>query len=327
MPKKLFLLAAFIVSLNATAQTTGQDLDDVLTDLLSIFDRFTEPAAQAGIQQTAAGYYTTADTLKLFQVKLGGGLSMLPFTSSNRSFTVRDSDFKNISIVGATEATIPTALGGRDEIDLMFNLGDDEYVFEVFGGLDSEVLYMPYLQAQVGLWANTELTLRHAPKLEIEGSEYTLYGAGIRHNLSQYLFPESEYKLSLIANFNWTDLDLTIDTLELIPNNSTRPLAVLTGTLIDVYSINVGLAGSRSFNRFTVSAGVLGTSGWIDYVLTGEDTQFLRLFNRTLTALSEKKYTFTGELGLSYDLKFVEIAAQYTYSTNSNFNVAAYVKI
>ncbi len=327
--KKLTILFLFALGtvIPGTAQTFNDDVDVVLDDLLLIFDQFSSPAAKAGIQQTTAGYYTRADTLKLYEVKLGAGTSMLPFRSSQKTFNIRNSDFQNISIVGGTVANIPTALGGRREIDLMFTLVDDDYVFEVFGGLDSDQLYLPYLQGSVGLWANTEFTLRVAPQIEVDGSEYQLYGAALRHNLSQFFDEDSRFQLSALANVNWTDLNLAIDTLELVPNNSTTPLAVLDGLLIDVYSLNGGIVSSYKFDWFYLTGGLTGTVGWVDYRFTGQDTTFFRLFNETLEELSERKYTIVGDIGATADLKFLEVNLQYSYSFSSNINLGVYFKI
>jgi hypothetical protein len=328
--KKLtaFFLISIILIGSLRSQTFNQDVDVVLDDLLIVFDGFSSPAARAGIQQTTAGYYSRADTLKLFQVKFGAGASILPFTSEKRLFTIEDSQFRNLNIKGGSSARIPTALGGREEIDLEFTLGGERYPFEVFGGLDTDELYLPYLQGSIGFWANTELTIRYAPQIEVDGSEYALYGAAVRHNLTQYFAKDSKFQISALVNFSWTDLNLEIDTLELVPNNSDEPLAVLDGLLIDLYSINGGLVSSYKLNNwFYLTGGLTGTIGWVDYRFTGLDTRFFRLFNDTLTQLSEKKYSIMGDVGITADLKYVELIAQFSYSDASNFNLGLFVKI
>jgi hypothetical protein len=319
-----YIAAVFIVLAFAKAESikAQSDLTDVLSDFLIVLDGYNEPAAEASVLQTGAGYYTTAKSLDLFEFNVGVGISGLPFPNRKQSFSVSDSQFRNFDIRDASSATIPTALGGEQRVFFDFEIDGEQYEFQAIGGLGTELFAFPYLQGQLGLWNETELTLRYGPQITIENSDYTLFGAGLKHNLSQYLFKdERSFELAVLVNYNTSDLNLRYDPIELAPASGAASIAVIKGSLIDFYSINAGLIGSKDVNNWTFSAGAIYSSSWIDYRIVGDQSEFLNLFNNVLQALSERRSIYRVDAGVAYNFNEWTIGSQVSVSQFVNFNL------
>jgi hypothetical protein len=320
---RTYLLSMIVVLAFAKAESlqAQTDIENVLSDFLIIMDRYNQPAAEASVLQTGAGYYTSAKTLGLWEVNISAGISGMPFPNSKQSFSVNESEFSNFDIRDATSAEIPTALGGEKRVFFDFTIDGNEYEFQAIGGLGTGLFAFPYLQSQVGLWQETELTVRYGPQITIESSDYTLYGVGLKHNLSQYLFKEKRsFELAVLANFNVSDLNLRYKPLPLVPADDTAPIATIDGTLIDFYSINAGLVASKDVNNWTFSTGVIYSNSWIDYQLTGGG-DFLSLFNTVAQVLSERKTSFHVDAGAAYNFNKWTVASQVSVADFVNLNI------
>nr|WP_201764099.1 DUF6588 family protein [Nonlabens dokdonensis] len=292
------------------------DVENVLTDILFILDGFNEPATEASVMQTGAGWFHTAKSLDKFKVNVSVGISGLPFSSNKKNFTVRDTDFLNVDIREGDQASIPTTLGGRGLDFFDFTIEGETYEFQAFSGLDTDFFALPYVQGQIGLWKETEATIRLVPQIKFDNSYYAVYGLGLKHNLSQYFFKENRsVEIAFYANYNLTDLNLDYnEPLDLAPTDGGDNLATITGSLIDFHSINTGIVVSKDFNKWTLSSAVNYNSSWVDYSLVGERSLFFDLFNDVLTTLSETRNSFKVDLGAAY---------QWTPKWNLNTQISA----
>jgi hypothetical protein len=304
--KKHYLLVGFTVSFFGFQNTIAQnnDVENVLTDILFILDGFNDPAAEASVMQTGAGWFHTAKSLDKFKTNISIGISGLPFPANKKNFTVSDSDFINVAIRDGDQASIPTTLGGRGRTFFDFDIDGETYEFQAFSGLNTDFFAFPYVQGQIGLWQETEITLRVVPQITLGKSSYAVYGVGLKHNLSQYFFKEKRsLEIAFYANYNRTDLNLQYDEpLDLEPSDGGAPLAIIDGSLIDFHSINAGLIASKDYKKWTFSTALNYNTSWVDYSLTGERSLFFDLFNNVLTTLSETKHSFKVDLGTAYQL-------------------------
>lgn len=321
--KTYFTLSFFTLFLFGLQESRSQvGLDEVARDILFIIDGYNEPAAEASVMQTGAGWFHTAKSLDLFKTNISIGISALPFPNNKKNFTVRDADFINVDIRDGDQASIPTTLGGRGLTFFDFEIDGDAYEFQAFSGIRSDLFAMPYIQGQVGLWKETELTLRVVPQIIIDKSSYAVYGVGLKHNLSQYLFKENRsFEIAIYGNYNLTDLNIEFDEpLELTPTNGNQPLAVINGSLIDFHSINTGFVASKDINKWTFSAALNYNTSWVDYSLTGKKDPFLTLFNNVLTTLSDTKHSFRGDIGAAYQITP-------KWNINSQFSAGQFVNL
>jgi hypothetical protein len=303
--KNHYLLGLFLFSFFNFHQTNAQnDVENVLTDILFILDGFNNPATEASVMQTGAGWFHTATSLDKYKATVSLGISGLPFPANKKNFTVRNSDFINLDIRDGDQASIPTTLGGRGRSFFDFDIDGTTYEFQAFSGLNSDFFALPYVQGQIGLWQETEVTLRVVPEVTIGKSSYAVYGIGLKHSLSQYIFKERRpVDIAIYTNYNLTDLNLKYDEpLDLEPSDGGEPLAIIDGSLIDFHSINTGIVVSKDINKWTFSGALNYNRSWVDYSLTGERSLFFDLFNDVLTTLSDTQHSFKADLGAAYQL-------------------------
>lgn len=323
-----FILAACVVFAFAKAESLKAQagLGEAITDMVTIIDGYVQPASEASVLQTSAGWYYEAKSLELGKFSLGLNISGVPFPSSKKTFNVQDSDFLNLDIRDASSAAIPTALGGNERVFFDFEIDGETYEFQAIGGLDTGFFAFPNLQANVGLWQETEVALRYAPKVEIERSSYALYGIGVKHNLSQYFFKEDRpVELAVIANYSLVDFNIFFDRLPLAAASGAAPIAVLEGYLTDFHAVNTGVIASKQTGNWVFNGGFTVNTSWLDYSLVGDEGIFLDLFNRSLEVLSERTTTIIIDAGVAYKFKSIDLYSQVSVANqfvNGNIGVA-----
>lgn len=311
MKKCVAAVVVLFAFAKANLVNAQEGLGEAITDLVFIIDGFTQPASEAGVLQTSAGWYYEAKSLDLFEFSLSANIGGLTFPKAKQTFGVQNSDFLNLSIRNSDSAQIPTALGGNERVFFDFDINNQTYEFQTIGGLDTDFFAFPFIQGQVGLWKETELSVRYGPKIEIQRASYALFGAGIKHNLSQYLFKENRpFELAFIANYSLVDLNIYFDRLELAARDGSAPIAVLDGYLADFQAVTVGLIGSKQAGNWVFSGGVNYNASWLDYSLLGEESSFLDLFNSSLEVLSERTYTVKLDAGIAYKFNSVDLYTQ-----------------
>ena len=62
-----------------------------------------------------------------------------------------------------------------------FYIDDEAYEWQAFEGIKQNIVTHPYLQASIGFWKETDLTLRYSPKVTINTSTYDIFGAANKH--------------------------------------------------------------------------------------------------------------------------------------------------
>lgn len=307
------ILAACVVFAFAKAESLKAQvgLGEAITDMVTIIDGYTQPASEASVLQTSAGWYISAKSLELGKFSLGLNVSGVPFPSSKKTFNVQDSDFLNLDIRNASSASIPTALGGNERVFFDFEIDGDSYEFQAIGGIGTDFFAFPNLQAQVGLWKETELSLRYGPQVKIDRSSYALYGVGVKHNISQYLFKEDRpVELAVIANYSLVDFNIFFNRLALAAADGSAPIAVLEGYLTDFHSVTLGAIASKQLGNWVYTGGLNYNISSLDYSLVGDEGIFLDLFNSSLQVLSENTYTFKVDAGIAYKFTHIDLTSQ-----------------
>ncbi|MDP5101010.1 MAG: hypothetical protein NWQ09_06775 [Nonlabens sp.] len=319
MNKNILLVVmvfAFAKANSLQAQTAG--LGETITDMTLIIGNYVKPASEASVLQTSAGWSYDAKSLGLGKFSIALNMSAVPFPSSKKTFNVQDSDFLNLDIRDGESADIPTALGGDNRVFFDFEIGGETYEFQAIGGLGTGFFAFPNLQANLGLWKETELALRYGPKIEIERSSYALYGIGAKHNISQHIFKEDRpVELAIIANFSLVDFNVYFDRLPLAASSGAAPIAVLEGYLTDFHTINTGVIASKHYGNWVYNGGLTYNVSWLDYSLIGDEGPFLDLFNRSLEVTSERTYTFMLDAGVAYKFSDIDLYSQ--LSTDFDF--------
>jgi len=252
----------------------------------------------------------------------------LAFPENKKTFDISNSELRNVRIRGAESASVPTALGGDEPTFFDFTFDGESYEFQAFVGIDTGFLAYPFLQGKVGLWQETELTVRYSPRVKIDKSRYAIYGVGVQHNLSQYLFKEERpVEIAVLGSYSLFDLDLGFDPYSLRSNANNAPLAVIDSAVLDAHAVLIQLIASKDYNNWTYSAGVGYNRSWIDYKLGGSEGGFLSLFNQLLTILSERQDSYKADLGATYHFTNLDLNAQLSVGNFVNLNIGAIYKL
>lgn len=331
MLKSVRLFALFVSTITFS-QTYNQDLGNAVSDMVLLSSNFVSPAADASLYQATSSWYSTAKGLDLFQVDVSVHGNVLFIPNRKKSYTVSNSDFTSLEIRGGAESvTIPTALGGDNNTFFDFMLADDTFELQAFEGIEQEVLAHPFVQASVGLWKETDLTIRFSPKVKIDVSDYQIYGVAVKHNLTQYNRKENSVEVAVLLSYSKFDLDLFFNEFRLEsadPQPGDTPLATVDSIIVDANTWLFQFIGSKEFGKFELHSSLGVTRNNFNYELGGDDTLILHLFNTSLEALEETKTNLKGDVGLNYHFgKKSYISSMLTLGKFPNVNLAFHYKL
>lgn len=314
-----------------TYSQAGHDLGNVLSDLALITGRYVAPAADASVYQSTASWYTSAKSLEKFEVDVSIYFNALPIAQKQKTYNIADSEFNNLDVRGGSNADVPTALGGDTSIFYDFSINGEAYEMQAFEGIKENVVIHPYLQASIGLWAETDLTLRYSPSIKIDFSDYQIFGGAVKHSISQYFRPDdgtSFIEVAGLVSYSTFDLNLIFDPFELKSSDeSAEPLAIIDRVIVDADAWLFQLIGSKEFGSFEVAGAFGYTSSNVHYVLGGDDGYFLDSLNIIIDQLLEETRSgVKGDLVLNYHFNNFYISTGVTLGKFLNSSLSFHYK-
>ena len=323
----------FLFPIIAAAQNTYlDDVEDFLTDMLLLSNKYVSPAAEAAVYQSTGSWYSSAKNLDLYQVDLSLHINALPVSNAQKSFTVSDSDFIVLDIRDAESAQVPTALGGDTSVFYDFTLGEDNYELQTFEGASQQVFYYPYLQGSIGLWGQTELTLQYVPEVKIDASGYQTFGGAIKHNISQYWLGDNQdsqaLEVALQMAYSLFDSKIFFDGFEVTSTDQDQAtLAVINSLTVDANAITGNLIASKRVNKFEFVGAFAVSANKFTYTMGGEGDFLLGLLNDAFTALEDTSFMMRGNLGVNYHFDNWYVASNVTIGKFINTNVSVHYKL
>lgn len=314
--KYLFLVLIF-ASGKSFSQAIPQEGTDIINDFLILADGFASPASESAAYQATAGWFTSARALEPWKVDVSFHANTLFVPSSKKEFTVNDNDFTNLTINdGDRGAVIPTAFGTDSEV--MFNgsfMGED-FSFQAIEGIDKGALFYPFAQVSVGLPYGFQLGVRALPELEVDGSKFSTYGVGLKHNFSQYFRFNDEEDLQVAGIIAYDIFDVKYEFQQIsVPN-------LVNLDLIDV-SAGVWMAevmASKKYENFEIF-GALGVAQSDFEYEFGGDGIALGLVNSNLATLNDKEAQFKGDIGFNLYFEKFKISTMATAGKFVNLNI------
>ncbi|HMI06375.1 MAG TPA: DUF6588 family protein [Flavobacterium sp.] len=337
MHKHRFKILAFLVCLLSGNEAKSQDFSSILdvnnflNDALWYSDTFITPATDAAVYQASSGWVVTPQKKKLWDVGVSLHTNVFFVPKSNRKFEVSNSDFSFFTIEdGRSSATVPTALGNDDQIYLVGYIGDETEANKVRvktpEGINMETVVYPYIQASLGLWYGTEIVAKYSYNVKLKKGHYQVYGAGIKHNLSQY-FKKLEAKnlyLSAFAGFSKEEISFGFLNAQ-TERFGSLGLNEITG-LVDTYQFQVN--GSKKWKRFEAMAGIIGNLSDINYEVGGEKGTIELIVpvqayvNSRLTEISKTKTNVIGEVSGRYQFGRFFAQADFAFGKFANTNIS-----
>ncbi|MCP9201450.1 hypothetical protein MKO06_16190 [Gramella sp. GC03-9] len=317
---RLILLGIVLFSVQVNAQEET-DLELFVNDMLFLADGFASPASESAAYQATAGWFTSARALEKWKVdvSLHGNGIFVP--NSKKEFTINNNDFNILSITGDNRAVLPTAFGESTDVQFEGEVNYNGQMIQISGfdaidGIDKGALIYPFAQVSVGLPYGTEIGVRALPAMEIDGSEFSTYGIGLKHNFNQYFRFDDEENLQVAAilSYNIFDVKYDFDPISIEQ--------VVQLNLIDV-SANVWMAevlASKRYENFEIFGALGMAQSDFEYEFGGSGIA-LPLINSEITRLNDKEAQFKGDIGFNLYFNRFKISAMATAGKFVNANL------
>ena len=202
------------------------------------------------------GWARSAKTHKKFGFDVTFFASGIAIPDSHKIFFT--SGFTSII---ANNSTSPTIFGDESNTEYIVNFFSEEQgsnlstSFQSPSGyssvLKSERLLLPNIQAGLGLPFNTEIIVRYMPKVSFKGAEFTSFGVGLKHSISQY------FNLSKVTPFN---LSVLMSSAKMAGDYPLAESSQISGENqsidLDISSTTFGFIGSADLKIVSLYASV-----------------------------------------------------------------------
>ena len=334
--KKLLLFVCISVFGASTAH--AQLLDGLETVLLAkedaqkLIQGYTNPLAKSFIYGLNTGWAHSAKTHKQlgFDLSIGVGASLV--SDADLSFNPTGLRYAEVPSNG-----LPTVFSRSNSVPLDVlipaNSETDELraTLDFPGGVGDDLpisgVPVPTAQLSIGAVANTDVIVRFVPESNLEGASVSLWGLGLKHDLTQYLGPIDKlpFNLSILAAQTTVSSRYNIEQTTLSEN----PMADMRYVDFNLKAQTVQLLGSLDFPFISVFGAVGISRGSADLGMKGiyelEYTQQVGGFEVPIvTSISDPltlDYSANSTLatiGTRLNLAILKIYAQYSlqeYST------------
>lgn len=318
-------LIIIIISLTAPFSSAQlfDDIENVLAastkDANILFEAYTAPLYESFTYTLNSGWASSAKTHKKLGIDLTIGLASPSVSDAAKSFSISALNLEQLTSVALSANTV---LGAKGSTTFNYTLPgtSNSQSVNIPGGIEDELvvnsLPVPYIQAGLGLFFDTDVIVRYLPKTENQGAQVDVFGIGLKHNLMQYfgLFDKLPINVSLLGSF--TSLNLNYGLSEASPNQQ------ISG---EVNTFMIQALGSLDFPVISIVGGFGYGKGDTVFNMLGDYT--IPLADGTSKILSdplksEKEYTGThAMIGARANLFFLKIFANYTLHEFNTLNV------
>ncbi len=189
--------------------------------------------------------------------------------SEKLSKEINIAGIENLEVLGGGNSVrIPTILGSTEsEVTFVATLNDEEFVFDAPTGIglfSTNLLPNGFLQASLGLPANSELSFRYFPKINIDDASVGIVGFGLKHEISKSVkkWDKLPIAISLFAAFTRLDANYDFETDGIVSGNSQFIDGYLNSWLFE-------LLFSTKFPVWNVYGGMGYVTGKSNYALKG----------------------------------------------------------
>jgi len=302
--------------------TAQNDIDAVVGDLLHIADEFASPAASGAAYQASAGWFTSAQSLApwKFEVSVHGNGLIVP--TSKKSSTIGNNEFSLLNIKGASNAKVPTAFGGPTDVYYEGTVMGNSFEFQALEGVDKGLIPHPFVQVTMGLPMESEFTVRALPEMTIDDVNFSTYGAGVKHNFSQYfMFNEPEdLQVSALITYSKFEVKYAFD-----------PVNIPQVAVLDLIDVNGDLwlfeaLASKRYEDFEIFGALGATNSNFAYAMDGSGP-FLGNINTALETLGENELQFKGDIGFNLYFNKFKVSTMVTAGSFFNMNLGLHFRI
>ena len=245
--KKVYALSAIIFcvfsTLRASAQNGngnssgggngfGQLIKSSPADATLLFENYANPLFKGLGTGLNSGWNNTAKTKKFlhFDLRITANVAQVP--TDDRSFNVTQIGLSNhLQVDPASTTDIAPTFGGSKNgptplMDIKDNSGNTIGTFNMPNGV-IQYVPAPNIQLTIGVYKNTDLTIRTTPAINIgsNSGSVQMIGFGIKHDIVQDFAGKGKTKpfdLAIAINYNRINYNAP---LNVQPDNGTEPAA------------------------------------------------------------------------------------------------------
>lgn len=309
--KRSFLFL-FVFTTTFSSAQFFDDLKEVLAatseDAQTLAGAYISPIGESLTYGLNTGWASSAKTHKKFGFDLTIGAALPSVSDAAKTFNTN-------GLLKQLEPSAPSAstvFGPKNTATFTENISGSTIKLPGFEDeLVMNSLPVPYLQAGVGLFFDTDLIVRYVPKTKLKGLEVDVLGVGIKHNLMQYfgLLDKLPLNVSALASFTRLNGDYQL--------NSAKPdqkvtLGVDTFMLQALASLDfpiISVVGGFGYGKGDANIQLLGDYS-AEYPGTSKDP-----------LKTEDTYTGTHAMvGVRANLLFLKIFANYTLQEFNTLN-------
>lgn len=314
-----------------------------VADANTLIKAYASPFGESFGVNMNSGWTNTANTLKpgRFEIKLVTNVAFVPV--SNRTYNLDALGFgepvtRTLYGEKATEQWVytnpvaPTIFGNSEEAttirktvtytDPATGQENTETIAELPlpQGLGIHINPLPFIpQVSVGLPLGTEIMARFLPSVSVNADDDVfkfngLWGAGIKHDIKQWIPGISKLPFSLSATAGYTSMRVGVDFDPIVPE------APAGGTFADPNVAGTSYEGPAfDTNNYTSQGIQLRTHAWNVSVLASKKVSVLSAFGGLRYARSVTNVTMTGLYGFAGDVYINENNAN--DSNNYKYNL------
>ncbi|MEE9408934.1 MAG: DUF6588 family protein [Polaribacter sp.] len=326
----LIFLGIFALTFNTKAQDgfEGYLLVDN-SDRSKLIDAYVSPVMKGLIYGMNNGWYHTAKVHKPFGFDVSIGLNASLVPGKDEMFTL-----SGLTSVNTGSITVATVAGSEDTTPLTtvnFTEGGVNYStsFNAPGGVKESLplsaVPAPAVQFSLGLPAKFEVSLRLVPKVGDKDVKGSLFGLGIKKEITDWFGPMDKTPLhvSLLAAYTTMTVDYNI--------NSSGNISVNNGLAeFKLNSYTVQAIASLNFPIINLYGGIGYGSGSSTLKMTGNYDLSYGALTRTITNPIDSKFDaggFSTTIGTRLSLGFFKIFGSYTLQEYNTVNLGIAIGI
>ncbi len=328
MKKFALLIMLFLTAQISKSQDLGSILLAATSDANKLTEAYTEPAMKGLIYGMNNGWYHTAKVHKKFgfDITIGANASVVPGKDEFINFA--NLGLTNIS---SSSLTSPTLAGSGDGATMTvsatldvppFGTQDVSATFDMPSGVSEDLpltaIPTPAVQVGFGLPHKFEIMLRAVPKVETDDVEASLFGIGLKKELTSLLGPLDKLPLhvSVLAAYTTMNVDYAMDIEDISGEDQNAAFKLNAFTVQAIGSLNfpiINIYGGIGYNRGTSNLNMNGTYD-LDYTIEGGtfDGQTATVTVEDPLDLEYKAGSVNATLGARLSLGFFKIFGSYT---------------
>jgi len=302
-----------------------------LEDAQKIFEAYNAPLGRTIGFAMSDGWHETAQPLKRWQTNFRFVQSSVVYPAYAQKYNLIDLNLKN-AVVIAGDSSAPTAIGERGDLSILRNRLNDSLVFlpKGLGLIYKQYAFFPavYPQFNIGLFRNTELSVRFLPNVvplispfvsDIpENISMSYWGVGLMHDLKQWIpsIALAPFSLSVWGSYSSAKMSYPLKLTSLGPQDPRNQLL-----RYEVKAYSLGAVASKKIAFLTVFGGLQYDKSISTNRLEGTYKVGDEIINNPLEQTYEGQ-RIAGNLGAKVRFKQTFVMASAVFSQYTTLSIA-----